>query len=221
MDEAGERIDCVRVTNDPVWFDQEVSKAPKGSDVVIEATYGWYWAFDLLSDLGYRVHLSNPHGNGWGKRRVKNDERTALDLADLLRLGRLAEAWIAPPSARELRELVRFRYKMGNLRTRIKTASPRSGGQERVLPGSQRHAGREWHRAIRCARQCLATSPPSDMPVGGYSWRLTQTPGGIAILRSGSGVAFRLGAIVAAPGWQLFSVPPGAAARIHSDHTVG
>ena len=47
MDEAGERIDCVRINNDPIWFAQEVSKAPKGSDVVIEATYGWYWAVDL------------------------------------------------------------------------------------------------------------------------------------------------------------------------------
>jgi hypothetical protein len=43
MDEAGERIDCVRINNDPVWLAEEVGKAPKGSDVVIEATYGWYW----------------------------------------------------------------------------------------------------------------------------------------------------------------------------------
>jgi len=120
MDEAGERIDCVRINNDPVWFAQEVSKAPKGSDVVIEATYGWYWAVDLLRDLGYVVHLSNPHGNDWGHRRVKNDERDARDLADLLRLGRLAEAWIAPPATRELRELVRFRFKLSGLRTGIK-----------------------------------------------------------------------------------------------------
>ena len=38
-------------------------------------------------------------------RRVKNDERDAADLADLLRMGRLPEAWIAPPATRELREL--------------------------------------------------------------------------------------------------------------------
>ena len=52
--------------------------------------------------------LAHPSGNDWGKRRVKNDERDARDLADLLRLGRLAEAWIAPPSVREARELVRY-----------------------------------------------------------------------------------------------------------------
>ena len=33
--------------------------------------------------------------------------RDAADLADLLRMGRLPEAWIAPPQIRELQELVR------------------------------------------------------------------------------------------------------------------
>src|SRR5579859_7853488 len=70
--------------------------------------------------MGYRVHLANPHGNDWGHRRVKNDERDATDLADLLRLGRLAEAWIAPPEVRELRELVRYRAKLVNLRSGLK-----------------------------------------------------------------------------------------------------
>src|SRR5215207_1816510 len=55
-----------------------------------------------------------------GNRRVKNDERDARDLADLLRLGRLAEAWIAPPATRELRELVRYRAKLVALRSGLK-----------------------------------------------------------------------------------------------------
>jgi len=51
---------------------------------------------------------------------VKNDERDAADLADLLRMGRLPEAWIAPPATRELRELVRHRAKLVALRTSVK-----------------------------------------------------------------------------------------------------
>jgi len=39
---------------------------------------------------------------------------------DLLRLGRLAEAWIAPPELRELRELVRYRAKLVALRSGLK-----------------------------------------------------------------------------------------------------
>jgi transposase len=53
-------------------------------------------------------------------RRVKNDERDAIDLADLLRMGRLPEAWIAPPATRELRELVRHRAKLVSIRSRCK-----------------------------------------------------------------------------------------------------
>jgi transposase len=134
MDEEGEPLGCVRVENDPLGFAKEVSRAPVGSDVIIEATYGWYWAVDLLEDLGYAVHLANPKGNDWGHRRVKNDERDARDLADLLRLGRLAEAWIAPPKTRELRELVRFRHKLSNLRTGIKAQAHSVLAKNGVIP---------------------------------------------------------------------------------------
>ena len=49
--------------------------------------------------------------------RTKNDERDAADLADLLRMGRLPEAWIAP---RDVRELTRYRHKLVHLRTSCK-----------------------------------------------------------------------------------------------------
>jgi hypothetical protein len=50
------------------------------------------------------VHLAHPLGvKGFRYRRVKSDVRDAADLADLLRMGRLPEAWIAPPQTRELR----------------------------------------------------------------------------------------------------------------------
>ncbi|PIB06306.1 hypothetical protein B1C81_24765 [Streptomyces sp. HG99] len=74
--------------------------------MVLEATYGWYWVADVLQAAGARVHLAHPLGvKGFAYRRVKNDIRDAADLADLLRMGRLPEAWIAPPQVRELREL--------------------------------------------------------------------------------------------------------------------
>jgi transposase len=54
--------------------------------VVLEATYGWYWAADALADLGANVHLAHPLGvKAFSYRRVKN-ERDAADLADLLRM---------------------------------------------------------------------------------------------------------------------------------------
>jgi transposase len=57
---------------------------------------------------------------GFAYRRVKNDERDAADLADLLRMGRLPEAWIAPPATRELRGWVRHRAKLVGLRSNLK-----------------------------------------------------------------------------------------------------
>jgi transposase len=134
MDGAGRKLECVRIDNEPLRFAEEVGKASRGAEVVIEATYGWYWAVDLLREMGMNVHLAHPQGNDWGKRRVKNDERDARDLADLLRLGRLAEAWIAPPETRELREMVRFRAKLSNLRTGLKAQAHAVMAKNGVIP---------------------------------------------------------------------------------------
>lgn len=121
MTQAGERLETVRIVNDPECLRQVMARAGEAPEVVLEATYGWYWAADALVELGARVHLAHPLGvKAFSYRRVKNDERDAADLADLLRMGRLAEAWIAPPATRELRELVRHRAKLVALRSNMK-----------------------------------------------------------------------------------------------------
>ncbi|MDQ5856207.1 MAG: transposase [Actinomycetota bacterium] len=87
----------------------------------MEAAYGWYWAVDVLQAAGARVHLAHPLGvKGFAYRRVKNDVRDATDLCDLLRMGRLPEAYIASRGERELRELVRHRAKPVALRSGLK-----------------------------------------------------------------------------------------------------
>jgi transposase len=121
MTETGERLDAVRIDNDPMTLAAEIAKAGEHPQVVLEATYGWYWAVDVLTDAGAEVHLAHPLGvKGFAYRRVKNDVRDASDLADLLRMGRLPEAWIAPPAARELRELVRHRHKLVHMASSVK-----------------------------------------------------------------------------------------------------
>jgi len=79
------------------------------------------------------VHLASPKALNWGDRRVKNDVVDAHDLADMLRLGRLPEAWIAPPAVRELRELVRFRAKLVQLRSGLKAQVHAVMAKEGVL----------------------------------------------------------------------------------------
>lgn len=130
----GEVLSKVHIDNDPMALAAAVSAAGPNPEVVLEATFGWYWAADVLADLGATVHLAHPLGNNWGNRRVKNDERDANDLVDLLRMGRLAESWIAPPEIRELRELTRYRHKLVGLRTGLKAQVHAVMGKNGVLP---------------------------------------------------------------------------------------
>jgi transposase len=121
MTETGERLETVRISNDPEYLRQAMAHAGERPEVVLEATYGWYWAADTLAELGAQVHLAHPLGvKMFSYRRVKNDQRDAADLADLLRMGRLPEAWIAPPATRELRGWVRHRAKLVALRSSLK-----------------------------------------------------------------------------------------------------
>ena len=119
--ERGDPLETVRITNDVDSLTKVMARAGVSPEVVLEATYGWYWAADALADVGASVHLAHPLGvKAFAYRRVKNDVRDATDLADLLRMGRLPEAWIAPPATRELRELVRYRAKLVGIRSGCK-----------------------------------------------------------------------------------------------------
>ena len=119
--DQGELLESVRIDNDPVALALEIAKAGPDPEVVLEATYGWYWAVDVLQAAGATVHLAHPLGvKGFSYRRVKNDVRDAGDLADLLRMGRLPEAYLASAPVRELREVVRHRAKCVALRSGLK-----------------------------------------------------------------------------------------------------
>ena len=45
-------LSCVRIANEPVRCRRGGVEAGDDAEVVIEATYGWYWAVDLLQDHG-------------------------------------------------------------------------------------------------------------------------------------------------------------------------
>src|SRR5262249_51493384 len=117
MTEDGRRLGTARITNSAAELAREIARAGERPQVVLEATYGWYWAADALAAAGAKVHLAHPLGvKAFTCRRVKNGEKDAADLAGLLRMGRLPEAWIAPSEVRELRELTRYRIKLVGLR---------------------------------------------------------------------------------------------------------
>lgn len=134
MNPEGEVLGCVRIPSQPLELAEAMAEAGEAPEVVLESAYGWYWAADLLEELGARVHLAHPLGNNWGNRRVKNDERDARDLAAMLRLGRLAEGWIAPPEIRELRELVRYRHRLLSQRSSCKAQVHGVMAKNGILP---------------------------------------------------------------------------------------
>jgi transposase len=122
MTPSGDVLESVRFANDAQALAEQIGKAGRSPEVVLEATNGWYWAVDVLLGVGASVHLAHPLGvKGFAYRRVKNDYRDAADLADLLRMGRLPEAWIATTQVRERRELVRHRHKLVQMRSSLKT----------------------------------------------------------------------------------------------------
>jgi transposase len=146
--ESGEVLESVRVDNDPLQFIQAAMSGGPNTEVALEATYGWYWAADLLAAEGATVHLVHPLGLHWDSRRVKNDERDATELAKRLSRGDLPEAWIAPPELRELRELVRYRAKLTALRTSAKAQIHGVMAKEGILPTYGRMFGPVGQRLL-------------------------------------------------------------------------
>lgn len=59
----GETLETTRIDNDAMALAAELAKAGEHPDVVLEATYGWYWAADVLAECGANVHLAHPLGN--------------------------------------------------------------------------------------------------------------------------------------------------------------
>src|SRR5947209_5690973 len=155
MTPEGQQLGWSRIDNDPVALGLELAKAGPDPEVVLEATYGWYWAVDALQATGARVHLAHPLGvKGFAYRRVKNDVRDAADLCDLLRMGRLPEAYIASRGERELRELVRHRAKLVALRTGLKAQVHGVLAKQGLLPPCSDLFGVAGMETDRFRRHC-------------------------------------------------------------------
>jgi hypothetical protein len=68
MTEAGDQLGCVRIDNDPT----EIAKAGEHPDVVLEATYGWYWAADVEGRRRRGPSRASARGEGVRPRRAAN-----------------------------------------------------------------------------------------------------------------------------------------------------
>jgi transposase len=86
----------------------------------VESTFNWYWLVDILMDNGYSVHLANPAAiQKYNGLKYSDDRHDAFWLAHLLRLGILAQGYIYPKEDRPIRDLLRKRGHLVQLRTSL------------------------------------------------------------------------------------------------------
>ena len=78
--------------------------------IAVESTFNWYWFVDGLMDNGYKVHLANLAAiqQYEGLKNI-DDKKSALWLANMLRLGILPTGYIYPKEERPIRDLLRKR----------------------------------------------------------------------------------------------------------------
>ena len=121
LDEDGNEVLSRRVSNDPQEFAALLGGLGGQTKIALEATYGWEWLADLLEAEGHELHLSHPlRTKAIAAARVKTDAVDARTLAQLLRADLLPEAYIAPRPLRQMRDLLRHRIVLTQMRTALK-----------------------------------------------------------------------------------------------------
>src|SRR4051794_1579327 len=121
VDEQGELTLSRRIINDRATLLELLAGVEGETHVALEATYGWEWLAELLEDAGYDLHLAHPlRTRAIAAARVKTDAIDARTLAQLLRADLLPEAYIAPRELRDLRELLRHRAALIQMRSALK-----------------------------------------------------------------------------------------------------
>ena len=122
VDQKGNLLMNKRVENDFGIIEQEFSAFPKNAKYVLESSSVWYGVYQkLVGDLGLDVILSNPYLTRLiAKSKKKTDRFDAHALADLLRGGYIHASYVSSPKIVKEKQVVQFRTKMMQNRTRMK-----------------------------------------------------------------------------------------------------
>ena len=148
QDESGKVIRTGELSHTLQDVRQLVACDGQGTRVAIEATGSWQHVAAMLQSQGAQVVLSHPRRTrAIAAAKVKTDAIDARTLADLLRVGLLPQAYLAPPSIQALRRLVRTRTSLVETRTRFKNQVHGVLTQAGFIPSVTDvfgRAGREW-----------------------------------------------------------------------------
>ena len=94
---------------------------PADCAVVLEATGSWHHTYDALCGCAEVVKLAHPSRiKAIAAACIKTDKIDARILAHLLRADLIPEAWAPPQEVRDLRDLVRLRWRFVGQRTTAK-----------------------------------------------------------------------------------------------------
>jgi transposase len=121
LDEDGRELEQGKLSMDRTALLEYFGKIAKPAKLAVEATFNWYYFLNVIEPLGFELHLVHPQKTkAIASARIKHDKLDSRILAQLLRAGFIAEAWIAPPRVREQRQLLRHRTRTVRWATRAK-----------------------------------------------------------------------------------------------------
>ncbi|MBA2481748.1 MAG: IS110 family transposase [Planctomycetes bacterium] len=119
---------CVIDEEQRVLFDRKLPNRPEAITAcltpfrdqvrtVVESTATWYWLVDCLQDAQIPVTLAHTYGlHAITRAKIKTDKRDARTLARLLRSNMIPPAYIYPRDRRPLRDALRRRWKLVQMR---------------------------------------------------------------------------------------------------------
>jgi transposase len=117
IDESQKKLVDVKVKNDLPRIVRLLEPYKDNLKIVVESTFNWYWLVDGLQAAGYDVVLAHTLGlyliTG---AKVKTDRRDAFSRAKLLLAGVIPKAYIYPVETRPVRDLLRRRAHLAQVR---------------------------------------------------------------------------------------------------------
>lgn len=121
INKNGQIVKRRNIVNDEVEILHFFLTLDDDTQVVIESTANWYWLYDLLTEHGMDVVISNPvKTKAIASARIKNDKLDSHMLAQLLRADLVSTVHVSSQQTRQLKELLRHRSKLVRDTVRMK-----------------------------------------------------------------------------------------------------
>ena len=111
LNENGEKLSTACFPTNRGALTAWAKTLPEGSGLALEASTVAKRLYWHLKGLGLDVRMAHPLEvrRMAGSKKKKTDAIDSFELADLLRMKRLPEAYVPPPELNERRQLLRYR----------------------------------------------------------------------------------------------------------------